>query len=75
MYKGEVLLHSTLHGWNRAQQVEQVRLVSRALPTQVQDKWDEAVVSNGSGVVQDLVDGLLGLIGECDLVVSHYVLC
>lgn len=63
----------SLHGRNRTQQVEQVWLVSRAFPAQVQDEWDETIVSNGSGVVQDLVDGLLRLVGECDLIVGHYI--
>lgn len=63
----------SLNRRNRAQQVKQVWLVGRPLPSQVQNEWDETIVCNSSRVVQDLVDSFLGLVRKGDLIVSHYV--
>ena len=76
-------LHSNLHyyihhnislsylgSWEWRQQVEQRWLLWASRPSQVQDEWNETVVSSGLRVVQQLGDSLLGFVRQSELVLG-----
>lgn len=62
-----------LGGWEWTQQVEQRWTSWTSLPSQIQNEWDESIMSNCTRVVQKSVDSLLGFVRKCELVRGgHY---